>query len=103
MGFLNFLFGKRHSSKNLIELLENGAIVVDVRTPGEFKEEHAENSTNISLQKIPRELATLKAKCTTIILCCRNSARSYFAQTQLEKAGIDCINAGSWKNIKNLS
>ena len=61
MGFLNFLFGKRHSSKNLIELLENGAIVVDVRTPGEFKEEHAENSINISLQKIPRELATLKA------------------------------------------
>ena len=83
MGFLNFLFGKRHSSKNLIELLENGDIVVDVRTPGEFKEEHAENSINISLQKIPRELATLKAKGTTIILCCRNGARSYFAQTQL--------------------
>jgi rhodanese-related sulfurtransferase len=103
MRFLNFLFSKRNSSKSLIELLERGAIVVDVRTPGEFKEAHAENSINISLQKIPRELATLKANGTTIILCCRNGARSYFAQTQLEKAGIDCINAGSWKNIKNLS
>ena len=103
MRLFKILFGVRNSSKELIELLENGAIVVDVRTPGEFKEEHAENSINISLQKIPRELATLKAKGTTIILCCRNGARSYFAQTQLEKAGIDCINAGSWKNIKNLS
>ena len=69
-------------------------ILLGVRTPVEFKEEHAENS--IFFTEIPRELATLKAKGTTIILCCRNGARSYFAQTQLEKAGIDCINAGSF-------
>ena len=50
MRLFKILFGVRTSSKELIELLENGAIVVDVRTPGEFKEEHAENSINISLE-----------------------------------------------------
>ena len=37
MRLFKILFGVRTSSKELIELLENGAIVVDVRTPGEFK------------------------------------------------------------------
>ena len=38
MRLFKILFGARTSSKELIELLEDGAIVVDVRTPGEFKE-----------------------------------------------------------------
>ena len=42
------LFGKGTSSKELIELLENGPIVVDVRTPGEFKRDNAKISINIS-------------------------------------------------------
>ena len=51
MRLFNILFGKRTSSKELIELLENGAIVIDVRTPGEFKRNHAKISINISEQK----------------------------------------------------
>ncbi|MDA8819724.1 rhodanese-like domain-containing protein [Schleiferiaceae bacterium] len=103
MRLFKILFGARTSSKELIELLENGAIVVDVRTPGEFKRDHAKISINISEQKIPLETERLKKENKPIIICCRNGARSQYVQKYLEKAGIDCINAGSWKNIKNLS
>ena len=96
------LFGEGTSSKELIELLENGAIVVDVRTPGEFKRDHAKISINISEQKIPLETERLKEENKTIIICCRNGARSHYVKKHLEKAGIHCFNAGSWKNIKGL-
>ena len=101
--FFKFLFGLGTSSKKLQDLLEKGAIVIDVRTPREFNENHTENSINILLQKLTTQLEVLKQKRMPVILCCRNGARSFFAQTELEKAGIECMNAGSWKNLKNLS
>ncbi len=99
---VKLLLGIKTNSEELIELLENGAIVVDVRTPGEFKRDHAKVSINISEQKIPLETERLKKENKQIIICCRNCARSHYVQKHLEKAGIDCMNAGSWKNIKEL-
>ncbi len=99
---VKLLLGIKTNSEELIELLENGAIVVDVRTPGEFKRDHAKVSINISEQKIPLEIERLKKENKPIIICCRNGARSHYVQKHLEKAGIDCMNAGSWKNIKEL-
>lgn len=99
---VKLLLGIKTNSEELIELLENGAIVVDVRTPGEFKRDHAKVSINISEQKIPLETERLKKENKPIIICCRNGARSHYVQKHLEKAGIDCMNAGSWKNIKEL-
>ena len=68
MRLFKILFGVRTSSKELIELLENGAIVVDVRTPGEFKRDHAKISINISEQKIPLETERLKKENKPIII-----------------------------------
>jgi rhodanese-related sulfurtransferase len=79
-------------------LLEKGAIVVDVRNPGEFQSGANPLSLNIPLGQIEtraRELDRTKP----IILCCASGARSAMAASILRKNGFEhVINAGPWPN-----
>lgn len=43
-------------------LMKSGAIIVDVRTEGEFKTGHIEQSINIPLDSISGKIAELKKK-----------------------------------------
>ena len=45
--FLKKLFGNNEEA--LLEAIKNGAIIVDVRTPGEFGQGHIKGSKNIPL------------------------------------------------------
>lgn len=61
MGFFRNLLGARPDS-NIEQLLENGALIVDVRTEREFKSGHVRGSVNIPLDTLQKNMARLKKK-----------------------------------------
>jgi phage shock protein E len=73
--FLKKLFGPGTDFK---ALKENGAIIIDVRTPQEFDHGHIQGSKNIPLDKIQREVKTIKSFNKPIITVCKSGARKYF-------------------------
>ena len=86
---------------NYAELVKNGAIIVDVRTLGEFKSGHIKESINIPLDDIRNKTEELKKKNKVIITCCRSGNRSGMAKSMLESAGIECHNGGAWNVLNN--
>lgn len=97
-GFLKNLMGGGDSA-NLEQLIKDGALIVDVRTPQEFAGGHAKGAINIPLDQIPNSLQQLKDK-KHIIVCCRSGARSGQAQQFLVGNGFTNVtNGGAWNNV----
>ncbi len=98
MGFFSSLFGSS-ATENLAELIEKGAFLVDVRTPGEFAEGHVKGSVNIPLDRIPSSLNSFKGK-ENIIVFCRSGNRSGQAKSILEANGYkNVVNGGTWMQV----
>ena len=85
---------------DLNELMASGAVVVDVRTPAEYKDGHVKGSINLPLQTLNANLNKLK-KDQVIITCCRSGSRSGMARRQLQAAGYTQVyNGGAWSNLR---
>ena len=96
MGLLEKIFGKR---VDLREILDKGAIIIDVRSEAEFSGGHVKGATNIPLGNIKGEAHNIKSLNKPIILCCASGMRSGIATGTLKKAGIEAYNGGSWHNV----
>ncbi|MDP3313676.1 rhodanese-like domain-containing protein [Lutibacter sp.] len=93
------LFGDSNSRAPIEEYLNDGAVVIDVRTVDEFKDGHVKGSKNIVLNSIPSKVAEIKKMNKKIIAVCRSGARSGQATSFLKQQGIDIINGGPWQNV----
>ncbi|MDA8596576.1 MAG: rhodanese-like domain-containing protein [Flavobacteriaceae bacterium] len=93
------MFSSGPSASDIQAYLDKGAVVVDVRTPGEYAEGHVKGSKNIVLDTIADNLETIKGFNAPIITVCRSGARSGSAQSFLANQGIDVINGGPWNNV----
>jgi len=82
-------------------LVAEGAIIIDVRSPGEYQGGHIKGSLNIPVDKIKNQVAELKNKNKPIITCCRSGARSGMAKDILSNAGITAYNGGPWNSLNN--
>lgn len=103
MGIFSKIFGTGGDTSHKVkELLASGAVVVDVRSPEEYRTGHVEGSINIPLNRIPEKVSELKRKNRPIITCCRSGARSGMAADQLRSAGIEVLNGGPWTEVKAL-
>jgi rhodanese-related sulfurtransferase len=81
------------------ELLKAGAIIVDVRSRGEFASGARRGSLNIPLDEFQRGAGKLD-RSKPIILCCASGARSGMAERLLRQLGFTQVfNAGSWSSI----
>jgi rhodanese-related sulfurtransferase len=87
-------------STDYAELVKNGAIIVDVRTNGEFQGGHIKGSINIPLDIINSKIEELKKKNKIVITCCRSGNRSGMAKSVLERNGIECYNGGAWNILE---
>ncbi len=96
MSFLAKLFGLG-PKVDYKELINNGAIIVDVRSPQEFKSGNASKSINIPLQNLKTQLNKVKGK--EVILVCKSGVRASQAKAILTKNGINAYNAGAWQNL----
>ena len=82
------------------ELLAQGAIILDVRTPGEFRGGHARGAVNVPLDKLGEYSQKLKNKDQVIITCCASGMRSGNARGVLQSAGFTNVyNGGPWTNV----
>lgn len=81
-------------------LIKDGALLIDVRSPGEFAEGHIEGALNIPYNAIVEEINEAN-KDRAIIVYCYSGSRSGAAKKYLEKDGFtQVINGGSFKNMK---
>lgn len=81
------------------ELLANGAVLLDVRTLGEFKGGSAKGAINIPLDQLGSKLKMLK-KNKAIITCCASGMRSGSATRLLKSKGFEEVyNGGTFRNF----
>ena len=89
------------SSVNFREMVSNGAVIIDVRSPGEYKAGHVRGSKNYPLDNIRSKVAELKKMNKPVITVCRSGTRSGIAKGILKSAGIEVYNGGAWTSLKN--
>lgn len=93
------IFKKKNMSTEIKEYLEKEAVVLDVRTLGEWNEGHIEGAKHIVLNLIPLEIEQIKSWGKPVIAVCKSGGRSGQATQFLAQNGIDVINGGPWQNV----
>lgn len=88
------------SKVDYAELISNGAVILDVRTKGEFQTGHLRGSLNIPLDNLSEGLKKFK-KDKAIITCCASGMRSASAKQILKSNGFaEVHNGGSWTTLR---
>lgn len=102
MSLLSKIFGGGSGSADVKELLQQGAKVIDVRTPSEFQGGHVAGSKNIPLQEFQARMNEVKKIKEPIVLCCASGMRSGQALRLLKQHREDCVNGGGWTSVNAL-
>lgn len=97
MGFLDFLFGNK--SKKIDDFKTRGAIILDVRSKGEYDGGAIPGSKNIPLQSLNSKIATIKKWNKPVICCCASGMRSGSAAGILRSQGVEAMNGGGWFSL----
>lgn len=85
---------------NYKELLKEGAVIVDVRSKGEYKGGHIKGSKNIPLPTLTANPDFVKNKDRAVITCCASGMRSASAKNILKSNGFQNVyNGGSWASL----
>jgi rhodanese-related sulfurtransferase len=89
-------------SVDYADLVKNGAIILDVRSKGEFAGGHIKGSVNISVDTLRNNLSKLKDKNQPIITCCASGMRSASAKSILKSNGYSNVyNGGGWSSLQS--
>ena len=99
LSLLKKIFGG--TSVNYKELVNQGAVIVDVRTKSEYNTGHIQGSKNMPLDSIRTKINELKKLNKPLITVCRSGARSGMAKGILKSAGLEVYNGGPWNNLRN--
>ena len=94
MGFFDFLKGTDINQGVREFSTTAGAVLLDVRTSGEYAEGHIPGSKNLPLQSIDKVERMIENKATPIFVHCLSGARSRQAAAVLQQMG--------YTNVKNI-
>nr|WP_315147006.1 rhodanese-like domain-containing protein [uncultured Flavobacterium sp.] len=87
---------------NYKTLLQQGAVIVDVRSKGEFRGGHIKGSLNIPVDVLRQNLNQLQNKNQVIITCCASGMRSASAKSILKASGYtEVYNGGGWSSLNS--
>ncbi len=90
----------RVSSSDARVLVENGALLVDVRSEGEYADGGIDGSINIPIQELASRMDELGDKNREIVVYCQSGGRSAMAKRLLESNGFskvhDLGSIGRW-------
>ena len=98
MGFFDFLKGPDINQGVKEFSATDGAVLLDVRTPDEYRQGHIPGSKNVPLQSIDRVNAVVENKGTPIFVHCLSGARSRQVTAILQQMGYTKV-----KNIGGIS
>ena len=98
-----FFIKKRFfDTTNYKAMLEEGGVIIDVRSVEEFMTGNIENSINIPLMQLSSNLNQLKDKDQPIITCCASGMRSAGAKKILISKGYNnVVNGGGWNSLRS--
>ena len=92
MGFFDF-FKQHDVNRGVMEFQRtSGAVLLDVRTPEEYRSGHIPGSRNIPLQTIDRVSTIVENKDMTLYIYCQSGARSRQAAGMLKQMGYTNVN-----------
>jgi len=98
MNFFQRLFGS--ADKQIKDWVKNDAILLDVRSIGEFSENGIEGSLNIPIEMLYQRLNELNKKNQKYVVFCRSGNRSRHALDLLKKQGFTFVTDG--KTVNNI-
>ena len=87
--------------RNIKEFIEDGAIIIDVRTESEFKSGNIKNSINVPLKDLMYRVNEF-SKEKKYITVCAVGMRAESAKKFFEKKGFQVLNGGRWSTLKDL-
>ncbi|MDM1406770.1 rhodanese-like domain-containing protein [Myroides sp. DF42-4-2] len=97
--WLKSLFGSSEAKVDWAKALKEGALLIDVRSQGEYLGGGAKKAINIPLDQLTTKIGRY-SKDTPIIVYCRSGMRSQQAKRVLEQLGYQQVyNAGGVRNV----
>ncbi len=97
MGLISSIFGNK--TQAIEEYKAKGAIVIDVRSTGEFQGGHVKGAKNIPLPDLEKRKNEILHYKKPVVFCCASGMRSGSATSIMKKEGLDCINGGGWMSV----
>lgn len=98
MGFFSF-FG----TGSLKKALQQGAVIIDVRSASEYDRGRIPGSLNIPVDRIAVSVPRIRELNKPVICCCASGHRSRIAANTLKQAGIkEVYNGGSWEKVLRM-
>ncbi|MBI5546045.1 MAG: rhodanese-like domain-containing protein [Deltaproteobacteria bacterium] len=73
------------------KLVNEGARLVDVRTPAEYADGHIDGALNVPLHEVLERSGELGAKDQPLVLYCRSGRRSALAAQKLQGLGFTLV------------
>ncbi|MFN7700729.1 MAG: rhodanese-like domain-containing protein [Deltaproteobacteria bacterium] len=86
-------FSNKQSSHDGRRRVAEGAVLLDVRTPGEFADGHVNGAKNIPVQELAHRVAELP-RGVSVVVYCRSGARSATAAQMLRARGHEVLDVG---------
>lgn len=85
-------------------MIDKGALIVDVRTPGEYRSGHLPGAKLIPLNQLSAKIHELGTdKNRPIVLYCHSGSRSGSAESLLKSAGFtNVINGGGYSHLMSV-
>jgi phage shock protein E len=92
------------SAQDALKHLKNGALVIDVRSAGEFSSGHLPKAINIPLEEIESALPKrVKDKNQVLLLHCASGMRSGMAKSKLNGMGYtNAFNLGGYGRAESI-
>ncbi len=82
--------------------VKQGAVILDVRTKGEYSNGHIRGSVNIPVDQLTNNTSRFSDKNKVIITCCASGNRSGMAKRILTSKGYTQVyNGGGWMSLQH--
>ena len=103
-GYMYFKRSGQVPAKEATEYLQNGAMVIDVRSPNEFESGHILQAHNMPLDRIEVMVpSVVRDKSKVLLLHCSTGVRSGIAKKKLEEIGYSKVfNLGSYERAGKI-
>jgi phage shock protein E len=81
----------RSLSERARQLVAGGALLLDVRTPDEYRQGHLPGAVNIPVQELARRLPEVEPRSRPVVVYCAAGMRAQSATLLLERSGFEDV------------